>query len=301
MSGDLISNPQSPITHYSSRRAAFTLIELLVVVAILSILMALFLPALQRAKDAARTAGCVSTLRQIMVATLMYADDHDGFMPKGIMAGGVANNTGYGFNFTPSNVFDNDPESTGADQEICGVGQLMWGRYLPENAEAISCPAADYRQNWQSGASLAWVRHAPDNSPQSLIDWWLKRPASDPQYWRSDYGAGGGAVYRSKATYVVRGPLYKLSALGSTDYMTGYKDIHASRFAFFADHEAIPAGPSWTQGWPKVHRAGINVAYADGHVELFKDPDRSITGPNSPNFWGIQQNGNALWSGAYDR
>jgi len=68
---------------YESRRPGFTLIELLVVIAIIGVLASLLLPALSRAKERARRTACLSNLRQLLVATHLYAGDHDGLLPKG--------------------------------------------------------------------------------------------------------------------------------------------------------------------------------------------------------------------------
>ena len=118
----------------------FTLIELLVVVAIIAVLAALLVPALQNALEMAKSSSCTSKERQIGVASRVYANDHDGQMASCRMIHGA---TGYG-----------------SEEEGNGFADYMGGGTLHEVRDAgiLSCPSA-----MEIGLSqVASVRDRPD-------------------------------------------------------------------------------------------------------------------------------------------
>ena len=107
---------------------AFTLVELLVVIAVVAILAALLLPVISSAKESARHAVCVSNLRQIVLATLVYAEEHDDSFPAQPGGDGVSARA---FGGDGTNYYDllmpylNSPQPWLCPSTFYGPGGLM--------------------------------------------------------------------------------------------------------------------------------------------------------------------------------
>ena len=94
------------------RKKAFTLIELLVVIAIIAILMAILMPALNRAREQGKRAMCMGNVKQLMLAWIMYADDNNQRLVNGAAGPGGWVGTGWSNNYGSGEMLPQEDQIT---------------------------------------------------------------------------------------------------------------------------------------------------------------------------------------------
>jgi prepilin-type N-terminal cleavage/methylation domain-containing protein/prepilin-type processing-associated H-X9-DG protein len=135
-------------------RSAFTLVELLVVIGIIAVLIAILLPALQRARESAKQVQCLSNLRQLGYAFFMYTGENGGWFPNVAVFGGPGGTAlGYGNLTTPAPP-GYPPEWIGWPEDWVvwrgkKPGDPLMGaiaKYLgnPSSGQILVCPSDDY-------------------------------------------------------------------------------------------------------------------------------------------------------------
>jgi len=132
------------------RQSGFTLIELLVVIAIIAILAAILFPVFAQARAKARQASCVSNMKQISLAMLMYAQDYDEVLPQpGSLPRWQANGAACG-DATAMRV----PDGTNIVRMMNGGLQWFLDPYVKNNG-IFRCPS-DTGENYWGRSSTGW-------------------------------------------------------------------------------------------------------------------------------------------------
>jgi prepilin-type N-terminal cleavage/methylation domain-containing protein len=139
----------SSVAHRTWRPSGFTLIELLVVIAIIALLIALLLPALGKARESARSAKCMSNLRQMYVGDVAYHNDYKR------LTSAWAWQFGFWYDGQEFYWWDpwilGDPDAPDAETKGFTTGHLY--PYVP-SPQVYTCPSAPKEK--PSPAAMGW-------------------------------------------------------------------------------------------------------------------------------------------------
>ena len=249
-SGGLIfAGPQRRRCELRLACPAFTLIELLVVIAIIAILASLLLPALSRAKEKGKKTACLSNMRQVGLATMMYVNDFRDYLP-------------YGYAYTWP-----------------GQNQLYWWQDLCRpyiNSEAVySCPSARPHG--------IWTELRPPGTPKPLVKDYLcnAQRGAYPESGKKEWIEANGPFINNW-----NNPSRSMSEVKDTSGTIAICDGNTNVFEIWRLEQIdgwfnAGFGAAYFENSPdkkhpdeghlsKRHARGFVATYCDGHAEFLK-------------------------------
>lgn len=283
---------------FMNQRKAFTLIELLVVIAIIGVLVALLLPAVQAAREAARRMNCGNHLRQLALANANYEDSFNVFPPgrtgcDGINTGPCNGDAAYQRVGTSAFVhllpFMEQQQLYNSMNLDTGISNSAFPMSLPINAQnrvavgtklkVMRCPsdsAPDVRQGSYPVAVSSYALVHGRRGPDEGISGNMKVYNTGIFVYKLSYNHGH--ILDGSSTTMIFGETYD-----------GHLDEVINVWATASRHHTLrstvnppntppgqgvttsPYGIRLNGAFASRHPAGAQFAFADGHVQMISE------------------------------
>jgi len=261
-----------------SKRKGFTLIELLVVIAIIALLMAILMPALNRARELGRRSVCMGNLKQLALAWIMYTDGNGGNLVRGI--GGDDTLGTHPITDEPMMVekswvgeVNPDPPVAADQKEREQIRQIKDGAIweYAKNEKVYRCPAGRV-SHMLTYAIVDSMNGEPQNNTQNDQVWCANRGDISKPNERIVFIDVGEALWDDNA-----------------------KIIHSYHVSYDS--------PTWMHMPPVRHRDGATVSFGDAHSlywkwtketsDIARDP--TLNPPDGEGIEDLQKMQRAVW------
>jgi prepilin-type N-terminal cleavage/methylation domain-containing protein/prepilin-type processing-associated H-X9-DG protein len=223
-------------------RFAFTLIELLVVISIVSLLIAILLPALRSAREAAMSAKCLNNQRQVMLGFAMYLQDFDEYYPPDVKKMDIDGKTDawvpwYGRHFVGQYVNNRNQCASAFSPE----------QQIPSN-DVLWCPLSKKNYPTSFGRIGIGYNKIDSNCMHGYIDSWSK----------------------NQGYHIMRQSEFKYT---STTVLLADADKDGLPTNIFRKFSAHASEPYITNR----HLESAVLAFVDGHARTSPDPEAEKT------------------------